>query len=217
MANLVKMALHSWIVQLVERAAVNRDAFKESGVRVPLQEPQYRNIFSREKRGSVEISTELEDFISDNANLINNNEFDKLFDKAEGEVNTPDYEKFVRAIKIAGIDILPYIKKIPASYFKGEKFKEMKIPSGIIRIGYRAFANCKNLRTIYLPGSLIEVSSNAFLGCDSLEDIYYMGTKDQWKKVRILGFNSTLYESGIHCTDGDVIYMRSQSGYEVVD
>ena len=32
------MALHSWIVQLVERAAVNRDAFKESGVRVPLQE-----------------------------------------------------------------------------------------------------------------------------------------------------------------------------------
>lgn len=212
------MALHSWIVQLVERAAVNRDAFKESGVRVPLQEPQYRNILGRRKGEFMEVSPELKNFISDNADLINNNEFDKLFDKAEGKLNVHDYEEFVKVIRLAGIDILPYIKKIPAYYFKDSSFEEVTIPSKVIGIGYRAFADCKNLRAVYLPDSLEVISSNAFSGCNSLKDVYYAGTKAQWRKVGVLGFNDALYESNIHCIDEDLTYTQiSDTVYKLPD
>ena len=46
------------------------------------------------------------------------------------------------------------------------------IENGITSIGYNAFRNCKNLKSIFVPESITKIESHAFNGCINLTDIY---------------------------------------------
>lgn len=49
--------------------------------------------------------------------------------------------------------------------------KEITIPESVVEIGYAAFQDCKNLRTIKFPKGLKEIHTEAFMYCDSLEEV----------------------------------------------
>ncbi len=51
--------------------------------------------------------------------------------------------------------------------FRKTKIQYVKIPYGVISIGNSAFADCKELMTVYLPASLAEIDSYAFFNCPS--------------------------------------------------
>ncbi len=53
--------------------------------------------------------------------------------------------------------------------------EDVVIPSGIVRIGDRAFANCNSIRRIELPESVQELGECAFLGCQALAEVIIKG------------------------------------------
>ena len=56
------------------------------------------------------------------------------------------------------------------------------VPSGVSKIYYDAFKNCK-LTSVTLYPNLTYISANAFDGCSDLTDVYYFGTRDMWENV----------------------------------
>ncbi len=54
------------------------------------------------------------------------------------------------------------ITEIGDNAFSGKNIKTIKIPSGVVRIGDRAFYNCSSLQNIELPYGLEDIGDNAF-------------------------------------------------------
>lgn len=46
------------------------------------------------------------------------------------------------------------------------------ISDGVTEIGYKAFAGCKNLKSIQLPNTLLKICNKAFFDCENLKKIY---------------------------------------------
>lgn len=157
----------------------------------------------------MNITPELKEFIQVNAELIKNNDFEILFNKAI-RLDIEDRLALNQILKEAGVDILIYTNRVPYRYFTHDKIKEIKIPSNIKVIESEAFAYCTDLEIIYLPKNLTDIKYNAFFDCFSLRDVYYKGTKDQWKKIYINTSNVAIFEAEIHCIDGDIIYVQSE-------
>ena len=51
--------------------------------------------------------------------------------------------------------------------------KNVVIPDGVSTIGYRAFANCTDIKSVTLPDSVTEIESFAFRACTSLTEITF--------------------------------------------
>ena len=54
-----------------------------------------------------------------------------------------------------------------------EKLESVIIPDGILSIGSRAFASCKNLASVRLPDTLTSIGSGAFEACSNLSHINF--------------------------------------------
>ena len=68
------------------------------------------------------------------------------------------------------------VKEIADDTFSGVKYlKEVKLPTGLQKIGRNAFAGCTELKFIIIPSTVSVVSENAFDNCEL--DIYYDGGK----------------------------------------
>lgn len=145
------------------------------------------------------IETELADFIAgfikENSNEIDNNEFEKVYNKLNAYPETYLIKPRLTELLIAaGIDPLLYMDKVPANYALGLNIKSIKTPYGIkliqshafsdcteltevdlsdsiIRIDDSCFENCQNLRHIKLSANLSVIGSNSFNHCESLEKI----------------------------------------------
>lgn len=116
----------------------------------------------------MEISLSLRKFIEDHADLINNNEFEILLQKAKSE-NL--YDQLRQVLIAANVNILPYVGFIPRSYYAHSDITALKIPKNIKEIHNRAFYRCEELRTIYLPDGMDFFGDELFSGCVSLESI----------------------------------------------
>ena len=53
----------------------------------------------------------------------------------------------------------------------GTKITEIKIPSGVTKIGKNAFSGCISLEKIEIPNSVTGIGVNAFRGCSKLADV----------------------------------------------
>ena len=45
------------------------------------------------------------------------------------------------------------------------------IPDGVTGIGFEAFAECENLRSVIIPDTVTEIGGKAFFGCTGLTSI----------------------------------------------
>lgn len=74
------------------------------------------------------------------------------------------------------------IKRIGNMAFLGKAPECLVIPDDVRSIGYRAFAESENLRSVYIPESVEEISC-AFERCDNLTSVFYGGSREKWEKL----------------------------------
>lgn len=117
----------------------------------------------------MKISNELKNFLDNNYSLLNNNEFEELFQAAANKLGR--FDELYSLLINTDIDILPYVKEIPAKYFEGSNIKRIIIPKNITKINWGAFKDCKNLKYVTIPDSVTRIGNHAFQGCTSLEYI----------------------------------------------
>ncbi len=75
----------------------------------------------------------------------------------------------------------------------------------VISIGYYAFQNFSELKSVTIPDSVTEIGMGAFYNCSSLTNITFKGTKAQWEAIQKGETWITDNDNyTIHCTDGDI-------------
>ena len=107
-------------------------------------------------------------FIKDNIELIDKNNFKVLYDKLlyyhRGNLTSILLE--------ANINPLEYMDKVPDDYaFAAHNIDNIIIPNNIKEIGSSAFSNCESLKSITIRDSVTSIGKYAFAKCTSLTDI----------------------------------------------
>lgn len=81
------------------------------------------------------------------------------------------------------VSVSDTVKVIGEEAFAGNEFvTEIKLPTGLEEISYRAFADCSSLEKITISDNVYSVASGAFSNCSALKE-FYIG-----KNVRDLGY-----------------------------
>lgn len=157
-----------------------------------------------------------EKFIKNNTNLINNNDWEELYDKisdeSKGMFTPAQVSEFTLTMLQCGIDPLKYLDYIPNYYlcrvdetWEGKEFtKEFIIPNNIKNINAYAFKENWILEKITIPKSIESIDRDAFTDCENLKEIIYLGTVEDWYNICEEAY--TFYNIGtdiIYCTDGD--------------
>lgn len=135
--------------------------------------------------------TELKDFLEKNKELMINNDFDRLYGKAdanqsallsgiifEANINVLDYMTYIPQFFLikstqTTIDIPSNITRIVDSAFKESKLTDIYLPKSITSIGDSAFAFCSDLKQcIFDPDiQLKQINEQCFYGCNKLDTI----------------------------------------------
>lgn len=126
------------------------------------------------KVNKSDISPALIQFIKDNEDLIEDNQYEKFYQKllTVSEINEyNDVGTLTAILYAAGIDPLQFMHYIPANFLAGSDIEAIKIPSGISTIELCAFARCTNLTQVALSPGLLSIEERAFQGCRSLKSI----------------------------------------------
>ncbi len=89
----------------------------------------------------------------------------------------------------AHIIIPEAVEAIDAQAFENAGIFEVTLPEGLVRIGARAFANCKYLEKINFPQSLKRIEEEAFINCKSLDL-----EPSQHVRVDATAFHGTYYQ-----------------------
>ena len=91
---------------------------------------------------------------NDNDDLYDYNNVDVIHLTYSGhrKINDPEF-------------VLPAMLKIVGSEaFIGARFRSVKVPDGVERIGWKAFADCERLEQIEIPASVTTIDADAFKG-----------------------------------------------------
>ena len=131
-----------------------------------------------------ELSLPVLGFIETNIDLINMNDFDSLYYKANTQLVMNLVGELTYAFYASNINFLPFITTIHSNMFYGlNKICDgvFMIPENIKTIEKFAFAKCYSTKTLHLPKSLIFIAKLAFYDCSSLKTIYYHGTAENWR------------------------------------
>lgn len=153
----------------------------------------------------------LEEFLNqdNNKELLDNNEFEKLYERADeyrGSCMVAQLTEYIfnREIKINPLD---YMKEVPVMYlFNRRNIKRVNVPEGITTINKSAFAMCQDLEKICLPSSLKEIQDDAFGDDLKLSVIYYNGTKKDWYNIKSYPnmLYGHLFGATVYCADGKI-------------
>lgn len=152
----------------------------------------------------MKLTNRLKRFINQNAQFIDNNNFDTLFSNGvEAKILSGDIsELLIRS----GIDFLPYVDHIYTSMFYDvQELERLTLGDNIEYIGTYAFNGCTNLKYLSLPKDLKMIKTAPFANCPKLQILNYQGTIDDWGKVRLnQGWNKYSSIKVIRCLDGDI-------------
>lgn len=183
------------------------------------------------------ITKELEEFINQYIDLIDQNKWFVLFEEARSLLSNNARAELINMLQEAEIPFLSYMSKINGNLFYSSHITSIELPDNIRYIGAHSFANsslhaikindgcqtidtsafirCVFLRDVSLPNSLQSIGRGAFGNCPNLENIEYRGTTHEWSRIYL----SPMWISfaggkvlTVRCIDGEVIINSSIDG-----
>jgi hypothetical protein len=110
------------------------------------------------------------DFIQQHEDLIDDNDWEKVYKKASDELNA-DIGAFTDIMLEADIHPERYLKELPSHFLFRSTLKKFTIPDNIMSIGDHAFSYCLSLESIEIPNSVTSIGYWAFQGCSSLTSV----------------------------------------------
>lgn len=125
------------------------------------------------------------EFLKNNLDLIDNNEFSKLYKQA------PEPEELTDVLLASEINPLDYMTEVPNYYACNSSIQSITLPEHVQNIGRQSFAWCKNLTDVEFSSSIYYIGEEAFLGCSSLKHI---GLPDHLMYVSLGSFAGTAIE-----------------------
>jgi hypothetical protein len=121
------------------------------------------------------MTNEIKEFIEKHIDLIEAEEFKKLYDLTRAKITSredPSFTgEFTETLLSAGIDPAKYMKEIPSHYLEQSSIQSYVVPHGVTSIGAFAFLNCKGLTDVGIPNSVTFISSCVFENCSGLTNI----------------------------------------------
>ena len=147
----------------------------------------------------------LKQFIERNIELIENSNYEKLYEKARHQIPF-QIGNLTYNLVLAGIDVLKHTDIIYTDMFSNSMIDKIDIPENIKYIRATAFQDCFNLTEVTLPKSLKYLDEFAFQGCYELNTVNYRGTVEEWYESN---FNTQSIfidadTASINCSDGVV-------------
>lgn len=88
--------------------------------------------------------------------------------------------------RTGGIQIPFGVKKIGDYAFQGSKASYISLPDSLTQIGYCAFENCSQIRSIKIPGSVHTIPAAAFWQCEKLRSVEL---ESGVKRIQRVAFN----------------------------
>lgn len=109
----------------------------------------------------------------------------------------------------SGINPLIGMTEVPEYFLCEGGIEAFIIPQGVETICYKAFSNCRKLKSITIPNTVKEIEDLAFSWCTSLQEIIFQGTVSEWRKLLKypkahsykLYFNSAAPKITVRCVD----------------
>lgn len=154
------------------------------------------------------ISELLQQFVEENIELIDDREFDTLYDRTVMFHDKPvNRAQLTELLEYTGIDPLEYLEVVPASYLRASRtshpqvhipssvtaiegsafiktdIQKLVIDEGCTQILAHAFSMCSELVSVSLPRSLTYIGRAAFNCCEELKKIHYNGTIEDWNNM----------------------------------
>ncbi len=115
-------------------------------------------------------------------------------------------EAFDGCANLSGLTLGSSVTEIGPSAFASTSVTELVIPDSVKRIGSYAFFDCDDLESVTI-GSVVElIEDGAFAYCDDLNSVCFRGSREQWKNVKIEGYNPAL-------TDVEIVYYCEVYGH----
>lgn len=119
-------------------------------------------------------SSQLFEFIQKYESLINENDFQQLYQRSQ--IENIDTRELTLLLYAGGLDPLETMIRIPENFcYSTPELVEIRIPEGIITIDESAFYDCNNITEITLPKSVTAIYNWAIAGMDKLEEIRIEG------------------------------------------
>ena len=116
------------------------------------------------------IIKKFKNFIEDSKDLLNDNEFEKLYNIIYFE-SSKTIGAFTQLFLKAGLNPLNYMLYIPNSFLAMTDITSFVVPDNILTIGNAAFYNCEKLEEIKLNKNLETIGSKVFAYCFNLKNI----------------------------------------------
>lgn len=172
------------------------------------------------------LKPDLARFLSENINLIENNDFDSLYNSLWAGIKPED---LTDVLLQSNIDFLSYMTKIPEACFWGVNIESIRIPGNIETIERKAFALCR-VHKVYIEEGVKEISNHVFTLCHELSDmnipksityigfqpfsgsieltkINFRGTKKEFDDIEKHDeWNTGSFIKKVVCTDGEIKY-----------
>lgn len=89
------------------------------------------------------------------------------------------------------------------SFIGAEKLVKVKLPDGLYRVGYHAFAFCNLLKEVHMSPGIEYICESIFHGCQNIERVLFNGTLQEWGEIsKITPYGSARYIK-VSCLDGE--------------
>ena len=156
----------------------------------------------------MNLSTGVKNFIEENIELLDREDFQEFDDRAGMQTYENGYTKggLYEVLLRSGINPLPYLPFVPFGFLRDTTLEgSLTIPGNCIDVRSRAFYNCNlseiifedgvksikalacarsdKLEKVYIPSSMLNLGHGIFIGCNNMREIVYDGTYAEFNRL----------------------------------
>ena len=114
----------------------------------------------------------LKDFIVEYSELLDNKNFEEVFETAAIELSRGDRTKLIELLDSIGLNVSQDMTRIDGEYFSATDITKFVIAKGVTTLDENAFAYCSKLKDISIPDTVTSIGDWAFYGCNSLTKVF---------------------------------------------